>query len=134
MSFWLLKSDPETYSFKDLLKDGKTVWDGIRNAQARMYLKQMRAGDVAFIYHSQTDKEIVGTARIVSAPHPDANDAEWIAIDIAALDTFTHAVSLEQIKRDDVLKQMLLIKQSRLSVMPVTAPQARRIEKLACMS
>lgn len=133
MSFWLLKSDPETYSFQDLCKDGKTVWDGVRNPQARLYLKQMRPGDVAFIYHSQTDKEIVGTARVVSTPHPDAKDEEWIAIDIAALDTFTHAVSLEQIKRDDILKEMLLVKQSRLSVMPVTAPQAKRIEKLARM-
>jgi predicted RNA-binding protein with PUA-like domain len=131
MSFWLLKSDPDTYSFHDLLKDGKTVWDGIRNAQARIYLKQMRPGDVAFVYHSQVDKEIVGTARIVSTPYPDAKDPAWVAIDIAALDTFAHAVSLEQIKRDDVLKEMLLVKQSRLSVMPVTAPQAKRIEKLA---
>lgn len=131
MSFWLLKSDPETYSFKDLLRDGKTVWDGIRNAQARIYLKQMRPGDIAFIYHSQTDKEIVGTARIVSTPHADPKDETWVAVDIAALDTFSHAVSLEQIKRDDVLKEMLLVKQSRLSVMPVTSPQARRIEKLA---
>lgn len=133
MAFWLVKSDPETYSFQDLLKDGKTVWDGIRNAQARIYLKQMRPGDVAFVYHSQTDKEIVGTARIVSAPHPDAKDTEWIAIDIAALDVFTHAVSLEQIKRDDILKEMLLVKQSRLSTMPVTSQQAKRIEKLARM-
>jgi predicted RNA-binding protein with PUA-like domain len=133
MSFWLLKSDPETYSFHDLLKDGKTVWDGIRNAQARIYLKQMRPGDIAFVYHSQTEKEIVGTARIVSAPYADTEDAEWIAIDIAVLDTFSHPVSLEQIKRDEVLKEMLLVKQSRLSVMPVTSPQAKRIEKLARM-
>jgi predicted RNA-binding protein with PUA-like domain len=133
MSFWLLKSDPETYSFQDLLKDGKTAWDGIRNPQARIYLKQMRPGDVAFIYHSQTDKEIVGTARIVGTPHPDAKDGSWIAVDIAALDTFPHAVSLEQIKRDAILKEMLLVKQSRLSAMPITSPQARRIEKLACM-
>lgn len=133
MSYWLLKSDPETYSFQDLLKDGKTVWDGIRNAQARIYLKQMRPGDIAFMYHSQTDKEIVGTARIVSAPHADAQDEAWIAIDIAPLDVFSHAVSLEQIKRDDMLKDMLLVKQSRLSTMPVTSVQAKRIEKLARM-
>lgn len=133
MSYWLLKSDPETYSFQNLLKDGKTVWDGIRNAQARIYLKQMRPGDIAFMYHSQTDKEIVGTARIISTPYPDPKDAEWIAIDIAPLDVFLHAVSLEQIKRDDVLKDMLLVKQSRLSTMPVTSAEARRIEKLARM-
>ncbi|NBX51724.1 EVE domain-containing protein [bacterium] len=131
MSYWLLKSDPETYSFQDLLKDGKTVWDGIRNAQARIYLKQMRPGDVAFMYHSQTDKEIVGTVRIVSTPYPDTKDAEWIAIDIVPLDVFSHPISLEQIKRDDVLKEMLLVKQSRLSTMPVTSAQAKRIEKLA---
>lgn len=133
MSFWLLKSDPETYSFNDLLRDGKTVWDGIRNPQARIYLKQMRPGDVAFIYHSQTDKEIVGTARIVSAPHEDAKDNEWIAVDIVALDVFAHAVSLEQIKRDEILKEMLLVKQPRLSTMPITSGQAKRIEKLARM-
>ena len=131
MSYWLLKSDPETYSFKNLLKDGKTVWDGIRNAQARIYLKQMRTGDVAFMYHSQTDKEIVGTVRIVSTPYPDTKDTEWIAVDIVPLDVFNHPVSLEQIKHDDVLKEMLLVKQSRLSTMPVTPAQAKRIEKLA---
>ncbi len=131
MSYWLLKSDPEAYSFKDLLKDGKTTWDGIRNAQARIFLKQMRPGDIAFMYHSQADKEIVGTARIVSAPYTDVKDAAWIAIDIAALDTFPHAVSLEQIKHDEILKDMLLVKQSRLSVMPITSVQAKRIEKLA---
>ncbi len=131
MSHWLLKSDPETYSFQDLLRDGKTVWDGVRNPQARGYLAQMRPGDIAFIYHSQTDKEIVGTARIVGTPHPDAQDEVWIAVDIAALDVFPHAVSLEQIKRDEVLKEMPLVKQSRLSVMPVTATQAKKIEKMA---
>lgn len=131
MSHWLLKSDPETYSFQDLLRDGKTVWDGVRNAQAKKYLSQMRPGDVAFIYHSQTDKEIVGTARIVGTPMPDPKDEAWVAVEIAALDVFPHAVSLEQIKRDEVLKEMLLVKQSRLSVMPVTAPQAKKIEKMA---
>lgn len=131
MAYWLLKSDPETYSFQDLLHDTKTTWDGVRNPQAKKYLSQMRPGDVAFLYHSQKEKEIVGSARIVSAPMPDPTDNTWIAVDIAALDVFPHAVSLEQIKRDEVLKEMPLVKQSRLSVMPVTAQQAKKMERLA---
>ncbi|NBX49911.1 EVE domain-containing protein, partial [bacterium] len=84
-----------------------------------------------FYVTNKTDKEIVGTARIVGTPMPDPKDEAWTTVEIAALDDFPHAVSLEQIKRDEVLKEMLLVKQSRLSVMPVTAPQAKKIEKMA---
>ena len=131
MAYWILKSDPETYSWQHLLKDGKTTWDGIRNPQARINLRAMKPGDIAFIYHSQTDKEIVGSARVVSTPKPDPKDDAWVAIDIAAMDTCKRTVSLEQMKRDDILKETLLVKQSRLSVIPLTSVQARRIEKLA---
>ena len=131
MSYWLMKSDPETYSFHDLVRDGKTVWDGVRNAQAKNSLAQMRAGDVVFVYHSQEDKEIVGTARVVCAPYPDPKDAQWFAVDIVPLDTFPRPVSLEQVKRDTLLCTTALVKQPRLSVMPISSPQAKRIEKLS---
>ncbi len=131
MAYWLLKSDPETYGFDNLVKDGRAVWDGVRNPQARQYLSAMRSGDTVFIYHSQKDKEIVGLARIVSSPYPDPQDSAWVVVDIVPLERCPRAVSLEQIKHDDGMKEMLLVKQSRLSVMPVTSAQARRIEKLA---
>ena len=127
--FWLLKSDPETYSYPDLVKDGSTYWDGVRNYQARNNLKKMRKGDTAFIYHSQEEKTIVGLVQVTKEFYQDPTDktGEWVVVELEAKKTAKKPVSLETIKKDPLLKTMLLVTQSRLSVMPVTEAQASRI-------
>jgi predicted RNA-binding protein with PUA-like domain len=119
MNYWLLKSEPETYSWKDLLHDKKTTWDGVRNYQARNNLKAMNKGDLAFFYHSMDDKAIVGIARIVKEAFPDPKDENWVAVEIAPEKKIKNPVSLAQIKADKRLSGMTLVKSSRLSVQPV---------------
>lgn len=132
MAYWLLKSDPETYSFQDLLRDKSTMWDGVRNYQARKFLKEIKKGDIAFIYHSQEEKSVVGMAKITRAAYPDPTDktGEWVVVDLEADKPAKNPVTLETIKKDAILKSMPLVKQSRLSVMPVTPAQAERLSKL----
>jgi len=132
MEYWLLKSDPESYSFQDLVRDKRTSWDGVRNYQARNFLKAMKKGDLAFIYHSQEEKSIVGTAWITRPASPDPADktGEWVVVDLEVERSAKHPVTLEFIKKDSLLKAMPLVKQSRLSVMPVSAPQAKRLIQL----
>lgn len=133
MDYWLLKSDPQTYSFQDLLRDKSTMWDGVRNYQARKFLKAMKKGDIAFIYHSQEEKSVVGLARVTRAAYPDPTDktGEWVVVDLQADKTAKSPVTLDSIKKDAVLKSLPLVKQSRLSVMPVSEPQARRLNEIA---
>jgi predicted RNA-binding protein with PUA-like domain len=130
MNYWLLKSDPEVYGWKELVKDKHTVWDGIRNAQARINLRSMRPGDSAFIYHSQTDKAVVGTATIVSAPHPDPKDAAWVAVDLEVGKELASPVTLDVIKANSILKTMPLVRHTRLSVMPITKAHADELIRL----
>jgi predicted RNA-binding protein with PUA-like domain len=132
MGYWLLKSDPETYSFQDLLKDKSTMWDGVRNYQARKFLKEIKKGDIAFIYHSQEEKSVVGLARVTRAAYPDPTDktGEWVVVDLQADKAAKSPVTLEAIKNDTILKSLPLVKQSRLSVMPVLEPQAKRLSEL----
>ena len=132
MTYWLLKSDPETYSFQDLLRDKSTMWDGVRNYQARKFLKEMKKGDTAFIYHSQEEKSVVGTAKVTQSAYPDPTDktGEWVVVDLEAGKPAKHPVALEQIKKDAVLKLLPLVRQSRLSVMQVSDPQAMRLAEL----
>jgi predicted RNA-binding protein with PUA-like domain len=130
MNYWLLKSDPEVYGWEQLVKDGTTVWDGIRNAQARINLRAMSLGDLAFIYHSQTDKSVIGTAQIVSAPHADPKDAAWVAVDLTVGKEFTSPVTLDVIKASSILKTMPLVRHTRLSVMPITKAQADELLRL----
>ena len=132
MTYWLLKSDPETYSFQDLLRDGSTLWDGVRNYQARKFLKEMKKGDLAFIYHSQEEKSVVGTAKVTRGAYPDPTDktGEWVVVDLEAGKPAKNSVTLEEIKKDAILKSLPLVRQSRLSVMPVSAPQAKRLIEL----
>jgi len=132
MAHWLLKSDPETYSFQDLVRDKSTSWDGVRNYQARNFLKEMRKGDLAFIYHSQEEKSVVGTAKVTRSAYPDPTDktGEWVVVDLAAGESAKRPVALETIKKDSILKALPLVKQSRLSVMPVLGPQAKRLNEL----
>lgn len=130
MQYWLLKSDPDVYSWEHLVRDKTTVWDGIRNYQARINLRAMQPGDVAFIYHSQTDKAVVGIAKVISPPHPDPKDAAWTAVDLAAEVSLSSPVSLDVIKSNAILKHMPLVRHTRLSAMPITKAQADELLRL----
>jgi predicted RNA-binding protein with PUA-like domain len=130
MNYWLLKSDPDVYGWEQLVKDRQTTWDGIRNYQARINLRAMKPGDVAFIYHSQTDKAVVGVAKIVSDPHPDSKDAEWVAVDLVAEQALSSPVTLDVIKASGTLKTMPLVRHTRLSVMPITKAHADELLRL----
>jgi predicted RNA-binding protein with PUA-like domain len=129
MNYWLAKSEPEAYSWAQLLKDGKTVWTGVRNFQARNNLRAMRQGDIVFFYHSVTDKQVVGIATVVKEFYPDATakEGDWSCVDIAPKKPLARPVSLDEIKADKILREMPLVKQSRLSVTPLTAAQAERL-------
>jgi len=119
--FWLFKTDPETYSWEDLVRDGKTIWDGVRNFQARNYLENVSPGDLILIYHSQSDKAIVGIAKALGFPFPDPTDesSTWVAVEVAPLVAFPQKVTLHSIKSEPDFSNLPLIRQSRLSVMPI---------------
>ncbi|EOZ99654.1 RNA-binding protein [Indibacter alkaliphilus LW1] len=122
MNYWLVKSEPGEYSYQDLENDKDIVWDGIRNYQARNYLKEMKVGDQVLYYHSGKDKAIVGLAEVSEEAFPDKNDKEnkgWVAVRLAAKKAFDQSLNLEQIKNDPKLTELPLLKQSRLSVMPI---------------
>ncbi len=133
MNYWLIKSEPNAFSWDDLSTDGEVVWDGIRNYQARNFLKDMKKGDQAFYYHSGKDREIIGIAEVTEEAYPDPKDKEekgWVNVKIKSVKKLKQPVSLEQIKLEDILGDMLLIKQSRLSVMPVDKNQFNHILKM----
>ena len=123
MNYWLVKSEPGTFSWDDLVRDKKTVWDGVRNFQARNNLKNMKKGDLAFFYHSGEDKAIVGIGKIVKEGYPEPKDNNWIAVDIASDKKLKKPVTLAQIKADKRLADMVLVRASRLSVQPVKADE-----------
>ena len=125
MSFWLLKSDPETYSYIDLERDKKTVWDGVSNPLALKHIRGMKKGDEAFVYHSGAEKSIIGIAGIVSDPYPDPKqkDEKLVVVEIKAKERLARPVSLAEIKGRKDFADFLLVRMSRLSVMPVTAVQ-----------
>ena len=131
MNYWLVKQEPESYSFDDLLRDGKTDWTGVRNFQARNNLRAMRAGDRVLFYHSGKEKAIVGAAQISREEFADPTDEKWIAVEIEPLEKFARPVSLEQIKAEKKLENTALIKQSRLSVVPLTNEEFAEISRLA---
>ena len=130
---WLVKQEPAAYPWSQLWADGQTAWTGVRNFQARLSLRAMRVGDSVLYYHSVTGKQIVGIATVVreSYPDPTATEGDWTAVDIAALETFLHPVSLETLKADAVTRDMPLIRQSRLSVMPLEKAVFERIVSLS---
>jgi predicted RNA-binding protein with PUA-like domain len=132
MNGWLVKQEPEDYSWADLVKDRQTAWTGVRNFQARNNLRAMKEGDPVLFYHSGSGKEIVGVARVARAAYPDptASDGDWNCVDLAPVKALKRPLPLGEIKADPVLKEMALVKQSRLSVMPVTPEQFARILKL----
>jgi predicted RNA-binding protein with PUA-like domain len=123
MNYWLVKSEPETFSWDDLVRDKKTVWDGVRNFQARNNLKAMKKGDQVFYYHSGDDKAIVGVAKILKEGYPEPKDNSWVAVDIAPERKLKNPITLAQIKGDKRLTNMVLVKSSRLSVQPVKAEE-----------
>jgi predicted RNA-binding protein with PUA-like domain len=134
---WLLKSEPFVYSFDQLVRDKKTGWNGVRNFQARNFLKSAKKGDLALIYHSNEGKAVVGIAKVVKEAYPDVDPetpGEWVQIDIAPVEKLEHPVTLEDIKKNPKFKDILLVKQSRLSVMPVSKAHFDLIVKLGSQS
>jgi len=133
MAHWLVKSEASTYSWSKLVTDGRTAWDGVRNFQARNNLAAMRTGDSVLFYHSVDDKEVVGIARVVGEAYPDKTSEEdgWVAVDLEADEALANPVSLEQIKTDSRLRDIALVRQGRLSVMPVTPDEYRAILSLS---
>jgi predicted RNA-binding protein with PUA-like domain len=125
MSYWLLKSDPETYSFHDLKADKKTVWDGVSNSLALKHIRNMKKGDQAFVYHSGDEKSIVGIAEIVSDPYPDPKqkDEKLAVMEIKFKESLQSPVTLAAVKADKRFSDFALVRMSRLSVMPVSAEQ-----------
>ncbi len=119
MNYWLMKSEPGTYAWDDLQKDKKTGWEGVRNYQARNNLKAMKKGDLAFFYHSNEDKAIMGIAKITKEFYPDPTDVAWVTVEIAPFKKLKNPVTLAQVKADKRLKDMALVRVSRLSVQPV---------------
>lgn len=132
MNYWLVKQEPEDYSWADFVKDKRTAWTGVRNFQARNNLRAMKKGDEVLFYHSGTGKEIVGVARVDRAGYPDptANEGDWSCVDLVPVKALKQPIPLANVKADPTLKEMALVKQSRLSVMPVTAAQFKRVLKV----
>ena len=119
MAHWLMKSEPESYSWSDLVRDSGTEWDGVRNNAARLHLKAMKVGDTAFFYHSMSDKAVVGIMRIAREGGPDPKDADWVSVRVEPVEPLARPLTLAEIKAEPKLAKMELIRQSRLSVAPV---------------
>ena len=130
MAHWLMKSEPESYSWADLVRDGGTEWDGVRNNAARLHLKAMKKGDEAFFYHSMSDKAVVGIMRITRAAQPDPKDPDWVSVRVEPVRP-VGPVTLVAIKADPRLAKMELIRQSRLSVAPVRDEEWKVVLELA---
>lgn len=133
INYWLLKSEPSTWSWSDQLKNVTDMWDGVRNYQARNNLMKMKKGDQCFFYHSITDKSIIGIVEINKEYYPDPTDktGKFVVVDVKALRTLKNPVTLEKIKQTEKLKNIALLKQSRLSVMPITYLEYKEIIKLS---
>ncbi len=119
MAFWLMKSEPSSYSWADLVRDGGTMWDGVRNNAARLHLRAMKAGDEALFYQSMEDRAVVGIMRITGAGEPDGADGSWVKVPVEPVRPLANPVTLAAIKAEPKLAKMELIRQSRLSVAPV---------------
>ncbi len=132
MRYWIVKTEPESYSFQQLVKDKKTDWTGVRNYAARIHLRAMAKGDVVLVYHSMTEKALVGTATVskTAFPDPTSNDPQWVAVQLKAGSALTKTLTLQQLKQNTILRQLPLVKIGRLSVSPVTADQYAEIIKL----
>ncbi len=131
MAYWLIKTEPNVYSWEQLVADKQTSWDGIRNYQARNNLRAMKVGDRVFVYHTGDDKEIRGVAEVVKEAYPDpsASEGEWVSVGVRALHPVGRPIGLEEIRQTHGLAVMPLVTQARLSVQPVTESQWRDILK-----
>ena len=131
-SYWLVKSEPYKYSWDDLVKDGSTYWDGVRNYMARNNLQAMKRGDLLLYYHSNEGKEVVGVAKVAkeSYPDPTIDDDRWVVVDVTPVVPLKQPVTLAQVKADAKLEKCALVKYSRLSVAPITPVEFRHILKL----
>ena len=131
MARWLMKSEPESYGWADLVRDGATEWDGVRNNAARLHLKAMRQGDEAFFYHSMSDKAVVGIMRVTRGAEPDPKAPEWVRVQVEPVRPLERPVTLAEIKAEPKLAKMELIRQSRLSVAPVRDEEWKLILEMA---
>ncbi len=131
-SYWLVKSEPFKYSWDQLVRDGSTYWDGVRNSEARNNLSAMKVGDLALFYHSNEGKEVIGVARIAreSYPDPTTKDDRWVVVDLEPVVPFERAVPLSEIKADPKLRGIALVRRSRLSVLPLEKSAFDRILRL----
>jgi predicted RNA-binding protein with PUA-like domain len=132
-NYWLIKSEPEAYSWETFVKEGRTAWTGVRNFQARNNLRTMKKGDLVVFYHSVTDKQAVGIAKVDKEAYADrtATEGDWSCVDLIPAKALKKAVSLDTIKADKILATMPLLRQSRLSVTPLSAGQFERLLQLA---
>lgn len=130
---WLVKQEPEAYSWTSFVQDGRTQWTGVRNFQARNNLRSMKKGDLVFYYHSVTDKQVVGIAKVEREAYPDptAQEGDWSCVDLKPIKSLKLPVPLDALKADPTLKEMALIRQTRLSVTPVTPEQSERLLALS---
>lgn len=132
MNYFLVKSEPFKYSWEQFNIDGQTFWDGVRNYQARNNMKAMKEGDLVLFYHSNEGKEVVGIAKVVKEYYqdPTTDDTKWVVVDLVPVQTFEKSVTLETIKADELLQNVALVKQGRLSVMPLLREEFDRIVEL----
>jgi predicted RNA-binding protein with PUA-like domain len=133
MNHWLVKTEPESYSWADLMKEGRTAWTGVRNFQARNNLQAMKKGDLVLVYHSVSEKQIVGLAKVGKGAYPDptAKEGNWVCVELVPVKTLGQPVTLAAVKSDPSLKDIALLRNSRLSVIPLTAAQFSRLLALS---
>ena len=131
IAYWLMKSEPGTYSWDDLVRDGGTDWDGVRNNAARLHLRAMKPGDEAFFYHSRSDRAVVGIMRITGTGQPDGDDGAWVKVPVEPVRPLPRPVTLAEIKAEPKLAKMELIRQSRLSVAPVREEEWAKVLEMA---
>ena len=131
MAYWLMKSEPSAYGWDDLVRDGGTMWDGVRNNAARLHLRAMKPGDQAFFYHSMDERAVVGIMRITGTGQPDGEDGSWVKVPVEPVRPLPRHVTLAEIKAEPKLANMELIRQSRLSVAPVRDEEWKLILEMA---
>ncbi|WPD19769.1 EVE domain-containing protein [Thermaerobacter composti] len=133
MAYWLVKTEPAVYSYADLEREGTDYWDGVRNNLAQKHMKAMQPGDLVLVYHTGSEKQAVGVAEVVRGAYPDPTDptGRWVAVDLKARLRLPRPVTLVQIKADPAFKDWELVRNSRLSVMPVPEPLWERIMRMA---
>jgi len=131
MNYWMVKQEPEAYSFDDLVAEGRTDWTGVRNFQARNNLKAMKKGDKVLFYHSVSEKAVVGIAGVSKEAYPDPTDEKWIAVEVAPVKKLKKPVTLEAVKANAALANIALVRQSRLSVIPLSKDEYEEILSMA---